>query len=214
MTRRPSPVDEIAKSALSELKSLEGGNRSEALRRLIEARDSSKNVSEKIFILLATLLLPIILFLFLDMKKFDFLGIEFALNNQTVFFFFFIGNLFYVYKISHFAKVVAAEKVIYEMSKYERPNLDGLTNLLPYNLSILVSPNKALTFYLKYFSIAVYSLIYFVCLIAYVITVSSATSSADWILGIVLLILNIASMYVSLLVFPNTAVHLRATPKS
>ncbi|MEM9732023.1 MAG: hypothetical protein AAF903_00895, partial [Pseudomonadota bacterium] len=111
-----SPVDDVAKEALNEWKQLDNDEKREFLEQLIKSRDSSKVVSEGIFLLLATLLLPIIMWAFFGKTdNFSFLGVSFELNMKSIFFLFFIGNLFYIYKISHFAKVVSSEKVIFQI---------------------------------------------------------------------------------------------------
>lgn len=213
MTKRcASPVDDIARKALADLKELKGQARLDAIEELLKARNTSKTVSEQIFLLLATLLLPIILYLFTTTTHVSFLGMEFDLDNKSVFFFFFVGNLFYVYKISHFAKVVAAEKVIYEIGKADKRHLNGLTRLLPYNFFILISGGRLLTFYLKYFGIAIYTLIYFACLFKFFFVIFSAEIGWDWLLGGILIFLNAASLIFSLLVFPNTDVRLHDQP--
>ena len=82
-----SPVDQIAAMALQDWQELDDQAKREALERLVEARDHSKNMSEKIFLLLATLLFPIILHIFFSEPKFNFIGVEFALDTRSVFFF-------------------------------------------------------------------------------------------------------------------------------
>jgi len=198
-----SPVDMVAEEVVSEFQNLPNEDRGRYLSMIIDARDASRKISEQIFVLLASLLLPAIVFVVKGETGFSFLGLELTLDLQSVFFVFFVGNLFYIYKISHFAKVVSAEKVLYQISQKGSPKLRAFIFLLPYNYVSLISESRWLTFYLKYFAITIYSLVYFTVLGLYIYDVFAKPLGLDWIYGTLLVLLNILSLLVSLMIFPN-----------
>ena len=97
---------------------------------------------------------------------------------------------------------------MYEICQRERHKLDGLTYLLPYNFFALVSSGRLLTFYLKYLSMTLYAVIYLVSLVSYLMQIYSGDIGLEWILGGILILLNILSTVASVSIFPNTNVSL------